>query len=170
MFLSPGDKSQLSWTGKRDEALKVIAEMKQRPNVSSMGLANIYTALGEKEQAFEWLEKAYAEGAPILRSLQTGKTWDPLRSDPRFKDRMCLDKGSSPLTFGVPYGSRTPARRGRRLEREGNHCQRNLAAWIALYPHLKDSGERLLDVNGRANEMPVRRNHESVRRQPEHVS
>jgi hypothetical protein len=96
MFLSPGDKSQLSWTGKRDEALKVIAEMKQRPNVSSMGLANIYTALGEKDQAFEWLEKAYAKGAPILRSLQTGKIWDPLRSDPRFKDRMCLDIGSSP--------------------------------------------------------------------------
>ena len=86
-------------TGKRDEALKIIAEMKQRPNVSSMGLANIYTALGEKDQAFEWLEKAYAEGAPILRSLQTGKLWDPLRSDPRFKDllhRMGLDKSSSP--------------------------------------------------------------------------
>ena len=73
-------------TGKRDEALKIIAEMKQRPNVSPMGLANVYNALGEKDQTFEYLEKAYAEGAPLLRALQTGKIWDPLRSDPRFKD------------------------------------------------------------------------------------
>jgi len=73
-------------TGKRDEALKIIAEMKQRPNVSPMGLANVYNALGEKDQTFEYLEKAYAEGAPLLRALQTGKMWDPLRSDPRFKD------------------------------------------------------------------------------------
>jgi len=73
-------------TGKRDEALKIIAEMKQRPNVSPMGLANVYNSLGEKDQTFEYLEKAYAEGAPLLRALQTGKMWDPLRSDPRFKD------------------------------------------------------------------------------------
>jgi tetratricopeptide (TPR) repeat protein len=73
-------------TGKRDEALKIIAEMKQQPNASPLAFANIYNALGEKDQAFEWLEKAYAEGAPLLRSLQTGKMWDPLRSDPRFED------------------------------------------------------------------------------------
>jgi TolB-like protein/Flp pilus assembly protein TadD len=73
-------------TGKRDEALKVIAEMKQQPNASPLAFANIYNALGEKDQAFEWLEKAYAEGTPLLRGLQTGKMWDTLRSDPRFKD------------------------------------------------------------------------------------
>ena len=73
-------------TGKRDEALKIIAAMKQQPNVSPMGLANIYSALGEKDQTFEWLEKAYAERTPLLRALQTGRAWDPLRSDPRFKD------------------------------------------------------------------------------------
>jgi len=73
-------------TGKRDEALKIIAEMKKQSNVSPMGLANVYNALGEKDQTFEYLEKAYAEGAPLLRALQTGKMWDPLRSDPRFKD------------------------------------------------------------------------------------
>jgi eukaryotic-like serine/threonine-protein kinase len=73
-------------TGKRDEALKIIAQMKQQPNASPMAFANIYNALGDKDQALEWLEKAYAEGVPLLRGLQAGKTWDPLRSDPRFKD------------------------------------------------------------------------------------
>lgn len=86
-------------TGKRAEALKLIDEMKQQPNVSPMGIANIYNALGQKDQAFEWLEKAYAEGSPLLRGLQTGKAWDSLRGDPRFKDllhRTGLDKSSSP--------------------------------------------------------------------------
>lgn len=73
-------------TGKRDEALQIISQMKQQPNASPIAFANIYSALGDKDQAFEWLEKAYAEGTPLLRGLQTGKVWNPLRSDPRFKD------------------------------------------------------------------------------------
>jgi len=66
--------------------VKIIDAMKQQPNVSPMGLANIYSALGDKDHTFEWLEKAYAESTPLLRARQTGKAWDPFRSDPRFKD------------------------------------------------------------------------------------
>jgi TolB-like protein/Tfp pilus assembly protein PilF len=76
-------------TGRRDEALKIIAEMKERSKqqyVSPLGFANIYAALGEKDQAFEYLEKAYAERVPFLRGLKTSRVWDPLRSDPRFAD------------------------------------------------------------------------------------
>ena len=76
-------------TGRRDEALKVIAEMKERSKyqyVSPIGFANIYAALDDKDQAMEWLEKAYAERTPLLRGLQTARTWDKLRSDPRFQD------------------------------------------------------------------------------------
>ncbi len=41
--------------------------------------------LGEKDQAFEWLERSYQErdlGAWLRVELQ----WDPLRDDPRFTD------------------------------------------------------------------------------------
>jgi serine/threonine-protein kinase len=76
--------------GKREEALKIVAEMKERgekqQRVSPMGLANVYAALGDKDQAFEWLEKAYRERAPQLRGIKIGPVWDPLRSDPRFAD------------------------------------------------------------------------------------
>ncbi len=43
-------------------------------------------ALDERDQAFEWLEKAYEEHAADLSFLKTGPLQDPLRDDPRFTD------------------------------------------------------------------------------------
>jgi serine/threonine-protein kinase len=74
-------------TGRRDEALKVIAEMKERSKqqyVAPITFAFIYATLDEKDLAFEYLEKASAERNPFLRNLPTAKGWDKLRSDPRF--------------------------------------------------------------------------------------
>ena len=76
-------------TGNRDEALKIVEMMKERvkeQKVSPIGLANTYATLGDKDQAIEWLEKAYAEHTPLLRGIQTARAWDFLREDPRFKD------------------------------------------------------------------------------------
>jgi hypothetical protein len=41
--------------------------------------------LGENEQAFDWLEKAYETNNSWLFQLQD-PIWDPLRDDPRFED------------------------------------------------------------------------------------
>ena len=49
-------------------------------------VAGSYARLGEKEKAFEWLEKAYAERDSYLIYLKTNGDFDPLRFDPRFKD------------------------------------------------------------------------------------
>jgi len=46
----------------------------------------IYTALGDKEQAFSWLEKALAENDIALPYLKVNPAFDPLRSDPRFAE------------------------------------------------------------------------------------
>ena len=43
-----------------------------------------YAVIGDKEQAFAWLEKAYAEKAGTLQYLKTAYPLDALRSDPRF--------------------------------------------------------------------------------------
>ena len=48
----------------------------------------IYVALGEKDQAFEWLEKAYEDrsiGGPFVM-IKADPIYDPLRSDPRLAD------------------------------------------------------------------------------------
>ncbi len=49
-------------------------------------VAASYARLGEKEKAFEWLEKAYAERDSYLTYLKINGDFDPLRSDPRFQD------------------------------------------------------------------------------------
>jgi hypothetical protein len=48
--------------------------------------ARIYAGLGEKDKAFEWLEKAYDECAFALTFAKVHSRFDPLLSDLRFKD------------------------------------------------------------------------------------
>ena len=48
--------------------------------------AVVYVGLGENEQAFLWLEKAFVERTNSLAYLKVDATWDPLRSDPRFAE------------------------------------------------------------------------------------
>jgi hypothetical protein len=42
--------------------------------------------MGEKQKAFEWVEKAYEEHDSGLVSLAVEPMFEPLRSDPRFKE------------------------------------------------------------------------------------
>ena len=45
-----------------------------------------YAALGDKDQAFAWLEKAYADKSVALWSIKNDHAMDALRSDPRYID------------------------------------------------------------------------------------
>jgi tetratricopeptide (TPR) repeat protein len=75
--------------GRRDEAIKILNGLKSRSKrefVSPAAFVLIYTALGDKDQAFVWLEKAYEERSGPIGLLKVTWQFDPLRSDPRFKD------------------------------------------------------------------------------------
>jgi eukaryotic-like serine/threonine-protein kinase len=54
--------------------------------VSPMYFVFTYARLGERDQAFAWLKKAYDEHQPWLAYLKTDPQFDPLRTDPRFAD------------------------------------------------------------------------------------
>ena len=64
-----------------------LKEMSRERYVSPVDLAIIYTALGDRNAAFQWLEKAYQERAMRIQELPDA-TFDSLRSDPRFRDLM----------------------------------------------------------------------------------
>jgi TolB-like protein len=51
---------------------------------SAYRIAMLYADLGDKEQAFRWLNTAYQERDNRLEALKTDFLLDPLRSDPRF--------------------------------------------------------------------------------------
>jgi TolB-like protein/DNA-binding winged helix-turn-helix (wHTH) protein/Tfp pilus assembly protein PilF len=76
-------------SGKRDQALEILRQLEEggtKRYISPFSFALIYTGLGEKERAFEWLEKAYQQRDPALATLRADPRFDPLRPDPRFAD------------------------------------------------------------------------------------
>jgi eukaryotic-like serine/threonine-protein kinase len=73
--------------GQRVEALKILRELEERAKrerVSPAYIARIHIGLGEKDQAFEWLRKAYEERSDHLLSIGVDPVYEPLRSDPRY--------------------------------------------------------------------------------------
>jgi DNA-binding winged helix-turn-helix (wHTH) protein/TolB-like protein/Flp pilus assembly protein TadD len=76
-------------SGKTAEAHQVLAELgdlENRRYVSAYTVAAIYTGLGDKDQAFEWLEKAYEERDVWLMNLKVDPVFSRLRTDKRFSD------------------------------------------------------------------------------------
>ncbi|HEX8847249.1 MAG TPA: protein kinase [Pyrinomonadaceae bacterium] len=79
-------------SGRRPEALKIIKQLKGliagNRYVSPYAVALIYVALGDKEAAFEWLDRAYTERDESYIHLNVDPRLDDLRSDPRFTERL----------------------------------------------------------------------------------
>lgn len=57
-----------------------------RENPDPWGLATIYAQLGQKDKAFEQLEKAYSGRHQSLAYIKARPDLDPLHDDPRFAD------------------------------------------------------------------------------------
>lgn len=67
-----------------ENSLSVYQDMAKEQYVSPMTFGTIYTLLGERDQAFAWLDKAYEERSIFLVFLKTDPQYDNLRRDPRF--------------------------------------------------------------------------------------
>jgi TolB-like protein/Tfp pilus assembly protein PilF len=73
--------------GKRSEAMKLLQELKQvskKRYVSPYAFALVFAGLGNKTQAFSWLERAYTARDGALPFLKVNPRFAPLHSDPRF--------------------------------------------------------------------------------------
>jgi TolB-like protein/Tfp pilus assembly protein PilF len=68
------------------KTLAFLEEAAKYAYVSSVHFAVIHAKLGEKDQAFAWLEKAFEERQPWLQQFEFDPQFESLRSDPRFAD------------------------------------------------------------------------------------
>ena len=74
--------------GNKEKALEILEQIKTSPTLKRMRptrVAGMYIALGDNDQALEWLEKAYEQHDPRLFRIKTTLMYDPLRSEPRFQ-------------------------------------------------------------------------------------
>ena len=81
----------LAKSGKRDEALKLLDELKQEATknyIQGDTIALIYIGLGDKAEALNWLEKHMLSHAETASSYAVSPQLDELRSEPRFKDML----------------------------------------------------------------------------------
>jgi tetratricopeptide (TPR) repeat protein len=73
--------------GKVDAARKTILQLEEHVRKDGLGryeIALVYAGLGDRNQAFQWLEKSYQAHDEGLTHLKIDPCLDPLRSDPRF--------------------------------------------------------------------------------------
>jgi len=73
--------------GRKDQALTLLSELsadQSRQKVRPVDMAAVYVALGRNDEAFVWLQRAYADRPISLAYLKVDPRFDPLRVDPRF--------------------------------------------------------------------------------------
>jgi tetratricopeptide (TPR) repeat protein len=79
----------LAMAGKKDEAQKILSELKGYPKLDSWSLillAEACSVMGEKTEAFELLEVAYQERGSWLVFIGAYRTFSNIRTDPRYAD------------------------------------------------------------------------------------
>ncbi len=74
------------WKRALTTGIDTLQAQRKTGDASAYSIATMYAALGDKEQAFRWLNTAYQEHDAGLMSLNTDYSVDFLRSDPRFAE------------------------------------------------------------------------------------
>ena len=75
--------------GKRTEALVLTKELEERyTRREAIGffIGTVYAGLGDKDQAFAWLEKDFQQHSGQLPYITWWPNFESLRSDPRYDD------------------------------------------------------------------------------------
>ena len=76
-------------SGNLNGARKVLASLQQiskRRYVSAFDMAVVFAGIGDSENTFQWLEKAYAGRESQMAFLSVTRRLDSVRSDPRFAE------------------------------------------------------------------------------------
>ena len=74
--------------GRRDEAVRILGELEEAAKarfVSAYGFGLIHIALGNKDEAFVWMDKAVDERSSSMPFIDVNPRIAPLWGDPRFE-------------------------------------------------------------------------------------
>jgi hypothetical protein len=74
--------------GCREGALEIARQLEEASAVTYVNpylICLVYLGIGDLDQAFAWLEKAYEEKSSFVVSIASEPKWHPVRSDPRFQ-------------------------------------------------------------------------------------
>ncbi|MGA8212735.1 MAG: hypothetical protein WB799_04030 [Candidatus Sulfotelmatobacter sp.] len=74
------------WKGALNKSIETLQAQRKTGDSSAYFIAQAYADLGEKDQAFQWLNTTYEEHDEHLMWLKTDFVLDPIRSDPRFAE------------------------------------------------------------------------------------
>ena len=74
------------WKGALTKGIETRQAQRKTGYSSAYEIATLYADLGDKDQAFRWLNTAYQERDWLLLGLKTDFLLDPIRSDPRFAE------------------------------------------------------------------------------------
>lgn len=77
----------LAMLGRIPEArteLQHALELEKKQYVPALDIAGIYVSLGELEEAYPWLERAFVDRSTNIALLEYDPTFDALHGDPRF--------------------------------------------------------------------------------------
>ena len=71
--------------GQARHAVEKLELLNRHHQIDPFAFVGPYIGLGDKDQAFVWLDKSVTAHAPGLTALKVDPIYDPLRSDPRFQ-------------------------------------------------------------------------------------
>jgi len=68
------------------EWITTVDKLSNQADIPPFLPAFVYSNLGDNDQAFAWLNKAYQKRNWCVLDLKNDPIWDPIRSDPRFSE------------------------------------------------------------------------------------
>jgi tetratricopeptide (TPR) repeat protein len=74
------------WKGALTKGIEIMKAQRKAGYSPAFEIAELYAELGDKDQAFRWLNTAYQERDTGLIGMKTDFGLDALRSDPRFTE------------------------------------------------------------------------------------
>ena len=74
------------WKAALTKGIEVRQAQRKTGYSSASAIGSLYSDLGDKDHAFQWLDTAYRERDYWLIGLRTNFLFDPLHSDPRFAE------------------------------------------------------------------------------------